>query len=109
MTRRRSEYVIGLGLVAVAVIFVLVVLIVRSSSAPGPLPACVDTDTRENIRALALRAFDEAYIQHVGKLFVIWVQDPKDQPKRASAGMQTAISALIRSRALAQQWNPPAC
>jgi hypothetical protein len=109
MTRRRSEYVIGLGLVAVAVLIVLIVLIVRTSSAPAPLPACVDPDTRKRILELTLAGYDQALVQHTAHLFDIWVKDQDPQPKRAQVGTQNGISAYIRARKLAQQWNPPAC
>jgi hypothetical protein len=64
---------------------------------------------REQVRGLMLAGFDQAMREHAVKMFNVWQKDPVNQPKRARAGMRSAIIAYVGSRAAAQQWNPPAC
>jgi hypothetical protein len=97
-----------IGAVGTLLILAIIVVIARQSSSEAAA-VCADPETRDRIRALSLRAYDEAFVEHVAKLFVIWVQDPHEQPRRAQTGNQQAISAYIRARNLAMKWEPPAC
>jgi hypothetical protein len=104
------EQWIGLAIALITIVLTLLALaVLEQREAASKPPDCVDAETRERVRTLSLRGYDEAYVKHTANLFVIWVQDPQDQPKRASAGTQTAISAYIRARALALSWEPPVC
>jgi hypothetical protein len=94
---------------AILVLIGTVAVLVARQSSSQPAAACVDPETRERVRALSLRAYDEAFVEHTAKLFVLFVTDPIDQPKRAQLGTQQAISAYIRSRAMALRWEPPLC
>jgi hypothetical protein len=42
-------------------------------------------------------------------LFTGWLKDPRDQPGRASAGLQNSIVVYQRARADALKWSPPNC
>jgi hypothetical protein len=79
-----------------------------SKGAEQPAP-CINAEMREQVRGLMLAGFDQAMREHAVKMFNIWQKDPVNQPKRARAGMRSAIIAYVGSRAAAQQWNPPAC
>jgi hypothetical protein len=80
----------------------------KAQSEP-PKEQCVDWKVQEDIRAATLSGIDNGLKLQVQKLFEIWVKDPHDQPKRATAGMQASISAYLRARQNAEQWNPPIC
>jgi hypothetical protein len=80
-----------------------------SKGAAAESAPCIDTEMREQVRSLMLAGIDEALKRHARRMFDVWMKDPSDQPRRASAGVNTAISAYVRSRASAQRWNPPAC
>jgi hypothetical protein len=79
-----------------------------SKGAEQPAP-CMDAEMREQVRGLMLAGIDEALRRHTRRVFGIWMKDPADQPKRAVAGLNTAVSAYVRSRASAQRWSPPIC
>jgi hypothetical protein len=70
---------------------------------------CIDPEMREQVRSLMLAGIDRAMREHAVKMFNIWQRDPTNQPKRAIAGMKSAIIAYAGSRAAAQRWSPPAC
>jgi hypothetical protein len=70
---------------------------------------CMDTETREEARALMLAGIDQALREHAVKMFNVWMKDPANQPKRANAGMRSALVAYAGARAAAQRFNPPAC
>jgi hypothetical protein len=98
-------------LVAVASLAVVAVILFAafpSKGAEQPAP-CIDAETRERVRGLMLAGFDQAMREHAVKMFFVWQKDPVNQPKRARAGMRSAIIAYVGSRAAAQQWNPPSC
>jgi hypothetical protein len=79
-----------------------------SQGAEQPAP-CIDPEMREQVRGLMLAGIDEALRRHTRRMFDVWMKDPADQPRRAVAGLNTAVSAYVRSRASAQRWSPPAC
>ena len=72
-------------------------------------PTCVTDEDRVHIRAQVLLAVDEAFRDNMKHLFIGWVKDPRDQPNRASAGLQASIVAYQRARADALKWAPPNC
>jgi len=74
-----------------------------------PRQGCVDERTRDEIRELTLSAIDNAFQNHIALLFDVWVKDPIEQPKRATNGMQANISAYLRARHNAMDWNPTPC
>lgn len=85
-----------------------IILAAYPSKGAEPAP-CMNAEMREQVRGLMLAGIDEALKRHARRMFDVWMKDPADQPRRASAGVNTAISAYVRSRASAQRWNPPAC
>jgi hypothetical protein len=98
--------------IAVMMAYVLILQEAQSQSqAQGepPKERCIDWKVQEDIRAATLSGIDNALKLQVQKLFEIWVKDPHDQPKRATAGMQAAISAYLRARQNAERWDPPIC
>jgi hypothetical protein len=98
------------GLAIVALIMVGLLLIGAVAREPGTVaPICIDSEMREKVRGLLLAGLEQALKDHTAQTFDTWMQDKNEQPKRAILGMQMAISAFVRSRAAAQNWNPPAC
>jgi len=71
--------------------------------------SCVSVEERERIRTTVIEGIDEALKAHVVKLFDIWMKDSSNQPARAVEGMEVGISAHIRARTNALNWNPPPC
>jgi 2-phospho-L-lactate guanylyltransferase (CobY/MobA/RfbA family) len=96
-------------LVAVAGLAVAGVIILAAWPAKAEPAPCMDTETREHVRGLMLTGIDDALKRHARRMFDGWMKDPANQPRRAAAGLNTAISAHAKSRAAAQRWNPPAC
>jgi hypothetical protein len=94
---------------AVAMILVVAVAIYSQSDAQPAKPVCVTDEDRVQIRRQVLSAVDDALHDHMKALFIGWIKDPRDQPARASAGIQAAIVAYQRARADALKWAPPSC
>jgi hypothetical protein len=97
-----------LALVGLAVAGAIILAAFPSKGAEQPA-LCMNAEMREQVRGLMLAGIDDALKQHARRMFDVWMKDPADQPRRASAGVNIAISAYVRSRASAQRWNPPAC
>ena len=97
----------------IAIIIMTVVLILAESIGLRSQVTerdCVNNDwEREHIRQLALDGIDKAFQNHVETLYEIWIKDPSDQPRRASAGMALNISAYNRARANTIKWDAPHC
>jgi hypothetical protein len=101
----RWEFVV----IAIIGIVLAGVILLAAFPSKGQPAACMDTEMREQVRVLVLAGIDEALKQHARRMFDVWQQDPAHQPKRAIAGMNTAINAYVGSRAAAQRWSPPVC
>ena len=98
------------GKVVAVVMMLTVGLLYSQSHGQQPLkPVCVTDEDRVNIRKLVLSAVDDALHDHMKALFLSWIKDPRDQPGRASAGIQAAIVHYQRARADALKWNPDSC
>ena len=96
-----------LALVVVSAVLIGIGAVARE---PGTVtPICIDSEMREKVRALLLAGLEQALRDHTAQTFDTWMKDKNEQPKRAILGMQLAISAYMRSRAAAQNWNPPQC
>jgi hypothetical protein len=78
------------------------------ASEPAPL-ACMSSEDKERVRAIAFVAFDEALKMHLEHLFDNWMRDQDPYPTRAQVGLRAGISAYLRARASASSWNPPLC
>jgi hypothetical protein len=72
-------------------------------------PVCVTDEDRVHIRAQVLEAVDEAFRDNMKHLFTSWLKDTRDQPNRASAGLQNSIVIYQRARADALKWSPTSC
>ena len=72
-------------------------------------PACVTDEDRVHIRAQVLAAVDDAFKDNMKLLFASWLKDQRDQPNRASAGLQNSIVVYQRARADALKWAPVSC
>lgn len=81
----------------------------ESSPAQPPVPSCVNDEDRVHIRAQVLAAVDDAFKDNVRHLFTGWLKDAREQPGRASAGLQASVVAYQRARADALKWNPSSC
>lgn len=98
---------------AVAAVFIVILLLVgidllRVTHSETPV-RCVSVEERERIRTVVIEGIDGALKGHVMKLFEVWMKDTSNQPQRAVEGMEVGISAHIRARANALNWNPPPC
>jgi hypothetical protein len=94
----------------IGIVLAGVILFAASPSKGAGQPApCMGAEMREQVRALMLAGIDEALRRHTRRVFDVWMKDPADQPRRAVAGLNTAVSAYVRSRAAAQRWSPPTC
>jgi len=70
----------------------------------------MDAEMRDKIRELTAAAIDQAFQDHVGHLFDVWLKDTSDdQPSRAAKGMQNWIGAYLRAQRDLKRWNPPIC
>jgi len=98
-------------IVVLATVMALLVggMIYSQSDAQPVKPTCVSDEDRVQIRRQVLSAVDDALHDHMKTLFITWIKDPRDQPGRASAGIQAAIVHYQRARADALKWNPPSC
>ena len=95
------------AMVAVALAGVVGALVYeRSTEAQPAVPACVTDEDRVHIRAQVLTAVDEAFRDNMKHLFTSWLKDQRDQPNRASAGLQNSIVIYQRARADALKWSP---
>ena len=98
------------ALVAVALAVVVGAMVYeRDTEAQPAVPACVTDEDRVHIRAQVLAAVDEAFRDNMKHLFTGWLKDPRDQPNRASAGLQNSIVVYQRARADALKWSPAGC
>jgi hypothetical protein len=96
--------------ISVAVAIVAGVSIYERSMAEQPTtPVCVTDEDRVHIRAQVLAAVDEAFRDNMKHLFTSWLKDARDQPHRASAGLQNSIVVYQRARADALKWTPASC
>lgn len=97
--------------IALAVVMVLALggVIYSQSDAQPAKPVCVTDEDRVHIRAQVLAAVDDAFRDNVKHLFAGWLKDPRDQPGRASAGLQASVVAYQRARNDALKWTPPNC
>lgn len=85
-----------------------VFLLAQDSVSQSP-EVCFSTKDRDHVRELTYAAIDQAFQQHVGLLFSVWVKDFTPEPKRAVVGMANGISAYRRARDNAAKWNPQIC
>lgn len=100
--RVTSGIVVAVSVVAGATVY-------EKSIAQPATPVCVTDEDRVHIRAQVLGAVDEAFKDNIKHLFTGWLKDPRDQPGRASAGLQNSIVAYQRARADALKWTPAPC
>ena len=98
------------AIVAVAIAVVVGAIVYERSTVAQPaVPACVTDEDRVHIRAQVLAAVDEAFRDNMKHLFIGWLKDPRDQPNRASAGLQNSIVVYQHARADALKWSPTSC
>jgi hypothetical protein len=96
----------------IAVCFVVALLsgaMVYSKGDEPLRPVCVTDEDRVHIRAQVLEAVDEAFRDNMKHLFTGWLKDNRDQPNRASAGLQNSIVIYQRARVDALKWAPEKC
>jgi hypothetical protein len=93
-----------------AVITVVLLLVLEQSpSQPQRTPVCHSMQERDRIRELTMAAIDQALMNHVAKLFDVWLKDFSPEPTQATRGMANGISAYRRATANAMKWDPPIC
>ena len=81
-----------------------------ASASSQPVQTCIaDEEDRERIRAIAIKALDEALEEQIKYLFMVWMKDDRAQPDRARVGVVAAIKAHQQARKLAETWMPPIC
>jgi hypothetical protein len=105
-----AERWIALLVIVATVVCTLLALALLDREASSKVEVgCIDAVSRENIRAIFLRAIDRGLEEQILHVFEIWVRDPSDQPRRAKVGADNAVSAYVRARAAALVWDPPVC
>jgi hypothetical protein len=115
--RMKREYLWALMTLVAAILLAFILLNIAEKDAPSePVQqvqrrvVCVDTDTRERIRAIALEAYDAAFKGNLQHLYDILLHDTTAVGvQRASTGAQNSIAAYVKARELALAWNPPEC
>lgn len=92
------------------IIIVLMLALAGCTPAPSQPITCVpDDETREQVRAIMLKAMEQALNDHLVRLHEVWMKDERGQPARATTGAQQGVRAFIAGRAAALRWNPPLC
>jgi hypothetical protein len=81
----------------------------KKDGATHPRPACLTTEERDTVLAIAYRAYDDALENHLEHLFAVFLQDPAGEPVRAQKGTQNGIAAWVQARKLTAKWSPPLC
>jgi hypothetical protein len=104
-----KDWWIAVVAVIVAALLALLAQILFADKAQPSEAQCMDAETREVVRNLALDGLAAGFKQNVTHLYDIWVKNPDDQPKRAIVGLHNAIDAYVRARRDAQKYNPPVC
>ena len=93
-----------------ALVFTLMLIgYVNDQRTYAQVAVCGDKQMQEHIRGITIDALDVALSQHVTNLYVVWMRDEKDQPRRAQAGMSQGISAYVRARKEADAWSLKSC
>lgn len=87
----------------------LTFMLASAESQPVEMPACLDEQTREQIRTVMLEALDSALKSHVEHVFEVWLRDDRGQPGRARTGVAQGIKAYLGARKSAVEWAPPVC
>ena len=72
-------------------------------------PCMPDVETRERVREILLKATEEAFHEHVKRMYEVWARDDRDQPRRAQQGVRQGLRAYLGGRQGALKWNPPLC
>lgn len=88
---------------------ILTLLLIALLEAQSQVNVCVTPEQRDHIRAVVLKAVDDALDDQVRNLFGNWVKDSAGQPKRAQTGMNNSIKAHIIARANILAWDPAEC
>lgn len=71
---------------------------------------CMDDEKLvARMREIMLDGVDQALREHTMHLFDVWSRDLKDQPGRASVGLNNGLRAYVLSRERIAAWNPPRC
>jgi hypothetical protein len=82
--------------------------IIEGRSEPVTQP-CMSAEDREYTRALLLKAIDQALVQHTAHMYEVWMKDNRDQPQRASVGVNAGVAAYVKAKGGANSWRPPEC
>lgn len=90
---------------------VLVVCCMFAVSARAQMVSvCIDDEKMvARVRGIMLDAIDQALRDHTVHLFEVWARDEKEQPKRASVGLNNGIRAYMLSYQRIQAWQPQRC
>lgn len=81
---------------ALAALAALILLMLAADSEPHTVPYSA---YEERLIQLDREAIEHAYVEHVKKLFGLWVVDPAEQPQRAVRGARAARNAFDRAMA----------
>jgi hypothetical protein len=88
--------------------WLVLVLLTGPAQAQISVP-CADSQMKERVREIILQGIDQGLRNQTAQAFLIWMKDTTAQPKRALAGLDTAVEAYMRSRENALKWNPSPC
>jgi hypothetical protein len=101
--------IIRLAVGVVTILLTLILLALCERDANSQVNVCVTPEQRNHLRAVMLKAVDDALADQVGHLFGNWVKDPAGQPKRAQTGTNNAVRAHVIARANVLAWDPAEC
>ena len=87
----------------------LLLALFEQNEANSQVNVCVTPEQRNHLRAVMLKAVDDALSEQVGHLFGNWVRDSTGQPKRAQTGTNNAVRAHVIARANVLAWDPQEC
>jgi len=98
-----------LRILVCVIAFTVLLLGIRSPAKEQQPTFCLDDRLQEEVRVLMLEGIKQGMLKHTLLVFDNWVKDPSEQPERAIRGMQSAISAYVRSRKALDVWDLPRC
>lgn len=75
----------------------------------SPPEVCMDSETRDKLRALMFEGINTAIAHHTEKMFDNLLKDRGHDPARMTRGMHDSLALYARSRENLLKWSPPPC
>jgi hypothetical protein len=91
-------------------LLVLLAVFVAATAEPPVVKYCVtDQQQEDHMHKMMSDSLDQAFKEHIGRLFEIWIKDPAEQPTRAVNGASLGVNAYVRAQRNLANWHPPRC